>query len=348
MMSHSNQGPYLGQRGQQYGQQYADDYNQHYIDQSQVYDAYSQPSSGTMAPYQNASSNARGHGQYPLQNGGNTGYNTQSENIPMNTFTSANRRPGGPQSQSGYAVTPYAGSNQYGQPLTSQSVPQHTDGWDESNVYPNERTNMLNPNSKSGGDISQQMSMPSSSRANLVNDSQPNSNVPYPGAPAATKRPQKSRKKWLIPLLAIIAICVILAAVLGGVLGSRASHHNNSSKSASGASGIGIRSPTNNDSPVFPTQVTDAANKAATSGKGDKLGYTSTDVYGNPLYTSDASTATPSSGGSIGNCTADPWKATNNVNNVRPGHPRLIAPQYLWDCLDSKIQNDAYLAAWDY
>ncbi|WFC98515.1 hypothetical protein MYAM1_001243 [Malassezia yamatoensis] len=347
-MSHSNQGPYLGQRGQQYGQQYANDDHQHYVDQAQVYDAYSQPSSGAMTQYHDPSFNARGHDQYPLQNGGNSGYNGQSENIPMNTYASAGHRQGGPHSSSGYAVTPNAGSNKYGQPLGARSVPQHTDGWDESHGYPNERTNMLNANSKSGADISQQMSIPNSSRSNLMNDSPPNRNVPYPGAPAASKRPQKSRKKWLIPLLAIIALCVILAAVLGGVLGSRASHHNNSTKSASGASGIGIRSPTNNDSPVFPSQVTDAANKAAISGKGDKLGYTSTDVYGNPLYTSDASTAAPSSGGSIGNCSADPWKATNNVNNVRPGHPRLIAPQYLWDCLDSKIQNSAYLTAWNY
>lgn len=48
--------------------------------------------------------------------------------------------------------------------------------------------------------------------------------------PRQYEKPHKSRKKWWI-LAAILAILIIVGAVLGGVLGSRASKNNNSSGS---------------------------------------------------------------------------------------------------------------------
>ena len=162
-----------------------------------------------------------------------------------------------------------------------------------------------------------------------------------------TSRP-KSRK-WLWWLIAaIVLICVILAAVLGGVLGSRSSNDDDNNNTSAPNSSIGAGKPQNNVASAWPRNVMDAASKAASNGKTDKLAFTGTDLYGNPIYSSDANTAKPSKGGQVGSCGNDPWKATNNLNNGRPGHPRLIAPQYQWDCLQSKIENDAYLTVWNY
>ncbi|WFD02819.1 hypothetical protein MOBT1_001504 [Malassezia obtusa] len=314
-MSPANQGPYLGQQRDAY-----------------AHASYSQP----------------GYSQYTSHGGGalthqprmNHGY---QENIPMSTYSGYRESPQS-QSVSGYALSPSHPASQYGYTQAGRSVPQHTGGWDDSAAYPNEQTTMLQP-SKSG-DLSQQMSG-HSSRTHLA-DGAAQKNASYAGVPAAQRSSKKS-KWWLWVLLALVAICIILAAVLGGVLGSRASknHDGGKSKSASGASGIGIRSPQNNVAPVFPKPVTDAAAKAAEKGKGDKLGYAGTDVYGNPLFNGDANTGEPSVGGAVGDCPKDPWKPSKNVQNPRPEHPRLIAPKFMWDCLESRIQNDAYLTAWN-
>ncbi|CCU98922.1 unnamed protein product [Malassezia sympodialis ATCC 42132] len=154
-----------------------------------------------------------------------------------------------------------------------------------------------------------------------------------------TSRP-KSRK-WLWWLIAaIVLICVILAAVLGGVLGSRSSNDDDNDNTSAPNSSVGTGNPQNNVASAWPRNVVDAASKAASNGKTDKLAFTGTDF--------DANTAKPSKGSQVGSCGNDPWKATNNLNNGRPGHPRLIAPQYQWDCLQSKIENDAYLTVWNY
>ena len=75
--------------------------------------------------------------------------------------------------------------------------------------------------------------------------------------------------------------------------------------------------------------------------------YKRQDTYGNPVFTSSGNKNKPSFGKAVGKC-EDPWKPTNNLNNGRPGHPRLIAPGYMWDCLESRIKEDAYLTAWNY
>ncbi|KAI3627967.1 hypothetical protein GLX27_000351 [Malassezia furfur] len=284
--------------------------------------AYTHPSQVQQQYVQYAAHDGQGMTRY--QDPGRAGYgyggHQGQESIPLETYASSQRQ-GNPYAESSYALTP-AGNG----------------------AYANERTTMLGQD-KSGADLSQQMSI-QSSRTNLAGPYN-QKDVADAGIPAA-KRSGKKRRWWLWPLLAIIAICIILAAVLGGVLGSRSSDDDNKSPSSNGASGIGARSPQSNITPVFPQDLIDSANKAADNGKTDKLGYTATDVYANPVFNGDANTAAPSSGGTVGTCQADPWKASNNVNNPRPGHPRLIAPQYLWDCLESKIQNDAYLTVWNY
>jgi len=162
-----------------------------------------------------------------------------------------------------------------------------------------------------------------------------------------TSRP-KSRK-WLWWLIAaIVLICVIIAAVLGGVLGSRSNDNKGDPAKSRPYTPIGNGHYPSSTRTVWPSNLTSAAETAASKGKADYLGYTAMDLYGNPIFTGEANTAKPGKGNQAGSCGKDPWKATNNLNNGRPGHPRLIAPQYQWDCLQSRIENDAYLTVWNY
>lgn len=235
----------------------------------------------------------------------------------------------GEHPSSAYSATPNA--HQYSAPPEES----HTrSGWDDNSMaYAHQPSTMY---AAPSGPV------PNASRTNVAAGPGPKQSA-YAGVPAAKRR---KPKWWLWLLLALLLVAVILGAVLGGVLGSR--HHNNKNNSSKpNSSGVGIGSQQQNLKPVFKGPVTTAAAAAAAQGKGDKLAYTGTDVYGNPVYTGDANTGAPSNSGSADSCGADNWKATGNVNNVRPGHPRLMAPQYQWDCLPDRIKNDAYLTAWN-
>ena len=177
---------------------------------------------------------------------------------------------------------------------------------------------------------------------------------PYGRALDLNEKPPKkhhsSKFKWLMALLAaIIAIIIILAAVLGGVLGSRANDDDDDKNNQSvPRSKIGSGNVQTNVVGAFPQNVFDDASKAASQGNTDPLSYRATDPYGNPMFIAESNTAVPSFGDPAGKCGKDPWKASNNLNNGRPGHPRLIAPKHMWDCLEDRIHNDAYLTAWNY
>lgn len=162
---------------------------------------------------------------------------------------------------------------------------------------------------------------------------------------------QRPSRKWLWWLVAaIVLICVILAAVLGGVLGSRAANDDDDDSKDNQSvpkSQTGSDNKPSNLVGVFPQSVFDAASNAAKQGNTDDIAYYGTDTYGNPVFTSSGNKNKPSFGKAVGKC-EDPWKPTNNLNNGRPGHPRLIAPGYMWDCLESRIKEDAYLTAWNY
>ncbi|WFD31273.1 hypothetical protein MSPP1_002307 [Malassezia sp. CBS 17886] len=162
----------------------------------------------------------------------------------------------------------------------------------------------------------------------------------YTGAPA-----KKKRRVWPWLLLVVVAICVIVAAVLGGVLGSRA--HNHSSGRSSPVSGVGSGVQQKNVVPVFPQTVTKSASSAAEKGHADPLAYAGTDPYGNPIFLEDAANGPPSADGKQPAKCADPWSGKGSLTELRP-HPRIVAPQYLWDCMPDRIANDAYLTAWNY
>lgn len=259
------------------------------------------------------------------------------------------RMPSAPEDgSSAYAVAPKNSAQQYGynQPVGLQR--EQPSAWDNSVVYSTEHPT-AQTNAATGYTPASELRQPAvtnDSRTHLASG-EGEKDASYAGLPA--QRSSKKSKWWLWLLLAVIAICIILAAVLGGVLGSRANKDDSDdNKSSTVSSGVGSGKPANNIKSLYPQSVTDSANKAAESGKGDKLGYVGTDLYSNPIFHSDVNTGKPTFGGKVGDCPDDPWKPTGNVNNPRKGHPRLIAPKYMWDCLLSKIQNDAYLTLWNY
>ena len=126
-----------------------------------------------------------------------------------------------------------------------------------------------------------------------------------------------------------ILILLIAGGVLGGIFGSRAA--KNSTKL--GGSAVG------------DTATVSAANANAAAGGADKLFYSATDVYGNPVFLDNVNTApAATSDNKAVTCNDD----QNNLSfqNPRP-HPRVMAPGYLWNCMKDRISKDAYLTIMD-
>ncbi|KIJ68204.1 hypothetical protein HYDPIDRAFT_106355 [Hydnomerulius pinastri MD-312] len=128
-----------------------------------------------------------------------------------------------------------------------------------------------------------------------------------------------------------IAVLVIAAAVIGGVLGSRA-HKNASTTSSAAAATSAIQAKNNigrfataTDSlymlPIYPATTNTAAYTTPTF-----------------LSTSDANLAWPQ----------DPFQPSNpSPTQLRQDRPRLIAPAYKWQALPNLISNDPYLSGWN-
>ncbi|KAF5323499.1 hypothetical protein D9611_005754 [Ephemerocybe angulata] len=151
------------------------------------------------------------------------------------------------------------------------------------------------------------------------------------GAPAPRKR-----SKWLkIGLPAAIVVVVILAAVLGGVLGSRASNKNKD-----GSSGA--------DPKPGSAEATSLSSERAAVGR---FATATNSAFMVPLYPSTTNTAvftTPTISSSVDGWPNDPFSpGTPSALTTRTDRPRLFAPQYKWDALPNLIQNDPYLKAWN-
>ncbi|GAA5880284.1 hypothetical protein JCM1840_007115, partial [Sporobolomyces johnsonii] len=150
-----------------------------------------------------------------------------------------------------------------------------------------------------------------------------------------SKRHGGRRKLWPWLVGAIVLSCIILAAVLGGVLGSRAADHDhNKNNNVDGGSNS-------------------AASQAATMTKGsanNAVYPTATDQFGNPMYPTTTGSAKIASPTVISNaslsCGSDPY--TNaSLTNIRNEHPLLIAPAYKWECLSKQIAGDSYMSYWN-
>ncbi|KAF8917660.1 chondroitin AC/alginate lyase [Mucidula mucida] len=152
---------------------------------------------------------------------------------------------------------------------------------------------------------------------------------------APVPQPKKGTSNWVkfgIP----IAVIVIAGAVVGAILGIRASKSSDDSSSTSGAS-------SSNPSDVVSVKAEVGRFATATNSEFMVPVYPSTTnaaAYTVPTFvdTSDSSLAWPS----------DPWQPANpSVTSLRSEHPRLIAPAYMWEALPTLIKNDPYLTGWN-
>jgi len=151
---------------------------------------------------------------------------------------------------------------------------------------------------------------------------------------------KKRTSKWIKIGIPVVIVAIIIAAVVGGVVGSR-KKKNNAASSGSGSSG-GANDP-------------GAASSAASVKNALGRFATATDSkYLVPIYPSTTNSAAFSSPTFVASTNAklswpqDPFKPSSpSVLNVRPDHPRIIAPKYKWDALPNLIANDPYLKGWN-
>lgn len=158
-------------------------------------------------------------------------------------------------------------------------------------------------------------------------------------------KPKRGVSKWIkfgIPLL----ILIIAGAVVGGIFGARAAKDNNSNSSGGSSGGSGGTS--SGSTPNVQGAALSAAQQAAKNGGNNMLFYQGTDPYGNPAFvSSNVDTSAPAYNGVAHNQScADSWTPTNSLTNLR-SHPRIMTTQAQWDCLPTKIANDAYLTVWN-
>ncbi|GAA5920603.1 hypothetical protein JCM6882_003417, partial [Rhodosporidiobolus microsporus] len=147
--------------------------------------------------------------------------------------------------------------------------------------------------------------------------------------------PKRQRRLWPWIVGAIVAIVIILAAVLGGVLGSRAANDDDGDSGKSNAAGV--------------SGAADAATRTKGSG-GFAVVPTATDQFGNPMYPTTTGSARITSPTVLSNsslsCGDDPVTGMS-LSSPRTDHPMLIAPSYRWECLPKLIAADSYLAYWN-
>ncbi|KAF7784641.1 CAZyme family PL35 [Agaricus bisporus var. burnettii] len=165
---------------------------------------------------------------------------------------------------------------------------------------------------------------------------------PYYAESTGYITPQPAKKRGISNWIKIgvpVLILIIVAAVLGGVLGSRAS--KNDSASSNGASGAGSNSPDGSGN----NNVDLADSRFATATDSQWL---------EPLYPSTTNTAvltTPTfrpTSDDVLSWPQDPFTFSNpSPTSLRTDRPRLIAPAYKWQALPALISNDPYLRGWN-
>lgn len=166
-------------------------------------------------------------------------------------------------------------------------------------------------------------------------------------SPSGGYVPKKKRNKWLWIGIPVVAILIIVGAVLGGVLGSRAADKKGGGSGSGSGSGSGGGGNTG-----LPSGVSGNSEAlTATGANGQKYLAVATDsewmlpVYATGTVTSGyAEPTTLSNAGADSTWPADPSPPSNS--SIRD-HPRLIAPAYKWQALQTLIPNNLYLKQWN-
>ncbi|BEJ16654.1 hypothetical protein CspHIS471_0600550 [Cutaneotrichosporon sp. HIS471] len=194
-----------------------------------------------------------------------------------------------------------------------------------------------------------------------------NSGNPYAATASHPQRAPKKRK-WLWWIVgAIVLICVIVGAVLGGVLGSRAKNNNGKGSSSGGnAAATGAPGKDGNTAFATGTKGADGGNSAlptmlsywatnmavqTQSGvNGQVYLAVATDTNMLPAYVTGTNTAgysEPTKDAQPGQNGAWPSDDSSPSSSSPRAHPRIIAPKYKWDALNNGLINgDPYLTHW--
>ncbi|KAG6896416.1 hypothetical protein C0992_008418 [Termitomyces sp. T32_za158] len=152
-----------------------------------------------------------------------------------------------------------------------------------------------------------------------------------------TPHPVKKRTSNWIKIGVPVLILVIIGAVLGGVLGSRASKTNEGSEGSGSSS------------------KSEAAASSAASVKLEigRFATSTNSEFMMPVYPSTASPAftSPTFTSTTNDALAwpaDPFKPQKpEATTTRTDRPRLIAPAYKWQALPKLIKGDPYLKGWN-
>ncbi|KAI0030197.1 chondroitin AC/alginate lyase [Vararia minispora EC-137] len=175
-----------------------------------------------------------------------------------------------------------------------------------------------------------------SSRQDLHEVSGAGQNSSGPATPSS-KRGISPWIKFGVPIF----ILVVIGAVLGGVLGSRAARHPTSNSSAT-AGGAG-----NDGSPAAASSAISAKNAIG------RFPTATNSEWMMPVYPSTTNAAaftTPTfnSQQNIAVWPSDSFQPSNpQPTSVRSDRPRIIAPKYKWDALPNLISADPYLKQWN-
>jgi len=176
---------------------------------------------------------------------------------------------------------------------------------------------------------------------------------------------------WKKLLIAFILLAIVVGAVLGGILGSRASDDNKDSSSSNAnqdsdnkstgptASNKSVGGSATNANGATSVPVATGATAVAQAAIAIGRYATATDAYFVPVYPTStqlagyvAPTALPTNlFEGLSNCsntdTFTPGTDSAGNVNVRDEHPRLFGTAADWACLPNRIANDAYLTSWN-
>ncbi|KAG0658780.1 hypothetical protein C6P46_005645 [Rhodotorula mucilaginosa] len=151
------------------------------------------------------------------------------------------------------------------------------------------------------------------------------------------------RKKWPWVVGALVLVAIILGAVLGGVLGSRAANNdNNKNNSASGGNANAAAGGGTSGAQDPATRTKGSGNEAVVP--------TATDAFGNPLYPTTTGSAVIAQPTVVSNaalqCPAEDTSGLS-LSNPKKSHPLLIATETRWNCLPALIAADSYMSYWN-
>ncbi|KAJ9097204.1 hypothetical protein QFC21_004873 [Naganishia friedmannii] len=172
-------------------------------------------------------------------------------------------------------------------------------------------------------------------------------NQGFSEAPYATTPPKKKRNKWLWIGLPLLLLAIILGAVLGGVLGTRGGSKSSDPSTSSGSSNSGATSAKK----AAATSVAGGVGSTATGANGQVYLAVSTDSYFLPVYATGTATSgyvAPTIKPTASAAAAWPADPSPPSTSSIRDHPRLIAPKYKWDALNSGlIAKDPYFTYWN-